>query len=187
MNGTAFKLGTFARPNGAPFCRHRVGDNVIELAQAASRASGRALARDRHRSACWTNWDANFAVVAGDRGFAREGRHARRHQARGPAPAVAGHPPGQDVLRRAELPGARRRDDPRRHVAEGRSVEGREGEDQALPVPEGAELPGRRQRRHRNPARRQQGRLGGRDRAASSARTASASRPSARSTTSRAS
>ena len=104
--------------------------------------------------------------AAGDGGVPRQGgRETRRRARHQPDRAAADRPPGQDVLRRAELPGARRRDDPRRHVAEGRpEIHRREIVHRALPVPQGAELPRRRQRRHRNPERREEGRLGGRDR-----------------------
>ena len=43
MNGTAFKLGTFAKSNGASFAAIVLGDDAIELGQAyeAYRAAGR--------------------------------------------------------------------------------------------------------------------------------------------------
>ena len=47
---------------------------------------------------------------------------------------------------------------------DGPEIHRREIDHRALPVPQGAELPRRRQRRHRDSERRQEGRLGGRDR-----------------------
>ena len=43
MNGRAFKLGTFAKPDGKPFAAIVVDDTAIHLAQAheAYRGSGR--------------------------------------------------------------------------------------------------------------------------------------------------
>ena len=63
MNGTAFKLGTFAKPGGTPFAAIVLGDNAIELAQAASRTRGRALERHRPSTDLLDNWDANFAAL----------------------------------------------------------------------------------------------------------------------------
>jgi 2,4-didehydro-3-deoxy-L-rhamnonate hydrolase len=66
MDGTAFKLGTFARQNGAPFAAIVLGDDVIDLAQAqkAYGASGRgALSATNSIDALLDNWDANFAVL----------------------------------------------------------------------------------------------------------------------------
>jgi hypothetical protein len=34
MNGRAFKLGTFARPNGNPFVAIVLGDEIVDLARA---------------------------------------------------------------------------------------------------------------------------------------------------------
>jgi 2,4-diketo-3-deoxy-L-fuconate hydrolase len=67
MNGSAFKLGMFARPNGAPFAAIVSGDDVIDLALAydAYRASGRRSvlkARDSIQTLL-DNWDANFAAL----------------------------------------------------------------------------------------------------------------------------
>src|SRR5262249_46915252 len=60
----------------------------------------------------------------------------------GVAPSAAAR---KNVLRRAEFSGARRRDDPRRHVACGRAeIHWREIDHAALSLPEGAELPCRR-------------------------------------------
>ena len=170
MNGRAFKLGTFAKPDGKPFAAIVLDDTAIDLAQAAT-ASGRktlttaAGTRSEHPGPA-RRLGREFRHAAGDRRLPRQGRReTRRRRRHEPHRAAAGRPPGQDVLRRAELPGARRRDDPRRHVAEGRpEIHRREIDHAALPVPEGAELPRRRQRRHRDPERREEGRLGGRDR-----------------------
>jgi 2-keto-4-pentenoate hydratase/2-oxohepta-3-ene-1,7-dioic acid hydratase in catechol pathway len=66
MNGTAFKLGMFAKQNGAPFAAIVLGDDVIDLAQAANsyRASRRdTLSATNTIDALLDNWDANFAVL----------------------------------------------------------------------------------------------------------------------------
>jgi 2,4-didehydro-3-deoxy-L-rhamnonate hydrolase len=67
MNGTPFKLGTFAKPDGHPFAAVVLGDDVIALsaAQAAHRTApgGRALSSTDSIQALLENWDANFAVL----------------------------------------------------------------------------------------------------------------------------
>jgi 2,4-diketo-3-deoxy-L-fuconate hydrolase len=66
MNGTAFKLGTFAKQNGAPFAAIVLGDDAIELAQAqtAYRGSGRgSLSATGSIDGLLENWDSNFAVL----------------------------------------------------------------------------------------------------------------------------
>jgi hypothetical protein len=62
-----FKLGTFQKPNGAPFAAIVLGDNVVDLALAQKRF--RAASRRGTLSATGSilelleNWDANFAVL----------------------------------------------------------------------------------------------------------------------------
>ena len=66
MNGTAFKLGMFAKSNGTPFAAIVLGDDAVDLAQAqtAYRGSGRgALTANNSIDALLDNWDANFAVL----------------------------------------------------------------------------------------------------------------------------
>jgi 2-keto-4-pentenoate hydratase/2-oxohepta-3-ene-1,7-dioic acid hydratase in catechol pathway len=66
MNGSAFKLGTFAKSDGKPFAAIVLGDDVVELgqAQAAYRALGRsALSATDSIQGLLDNWDANFAVL----------------------------------------------------------------------------------------------------------------------------
>src|ERR1700722_16789396 len=62
MNGTAFKLGTFARPGGKPFVGIVLGDNVIELsaAGAVSTHAG-ALTSSGSIDGLLQDWDANFS------------------------------------------------------------------------------------------------------------------------------
>ena len=65
MNGRAFKLGTFARPNGKPFAAI-VLDTAIDLAQAheAYRASGRpALSSTSSIQDLLDDWERNFATL----------------------------------------------------------------------------------------------------------------------------
>ena len=67
MNGTVFKLGTFAKPNGGPFAAIVLGDDVVELtlAHEAYRASARrgALSATDSVLGFLENWEANFAVL----------------------------------------------------------------------------------------------------------------------------
>jgi 2,4-didehydro-3-deoxy-L-rhamnonate hydrolase len=67
MNGRAFKLGTFARPNGNPFPAIVLGDEVVDLARAYEiyRASARrnALTGTNSILDMLQNWDANFPVL----------------------------------------------------------------------------------------------------------------------------
>src|SRR5215472_6486095 len=67
MNGTPFKLGTFAKTGGVSFAALVLGDNAIDLkaAQAAYRAAGRSgtLSAVESIDALLENWDANFAVL----------------------------------------------------------------------------------------------------------------------------
>jgi 2,4-diketo-3-deoxy-L-fuconate hydrolase len=67
MNGSAFKLGTFAKPNGGPFAAIVLGESVIDLSKAhaaygASRR-GSALSATDSILGLLESWDANFAVL----------------------------------------------------------------------------------------------------------------------------
>jgi 2,4-diketo-3-deoxy-L-fuconate hydrolase len=61
MNGTPFKLGTFAKQGGAPFAAIVLGDKAFDAAQAAH-AKGRALGATTI-DGLLENWDANFAAL----------------------------------------------------------------------------------------------------------------------------
>src|ERR1051326_7094772 len=67
MNGTPFKLGTFAKTGGAPFAAIVLGDDAVDLkaAQAAYRSAGHSsgLSAVESIDALVENWDANFAVL----------------------------------------------------------------------------------------------------------------------------
>jgi 2,4-didehydro-3-deoxy-L-rhamnonate hydrolase len=67
MNGSVFKLGTFAKPGGAPFVAIVLGDDVVDLslAHAAYRASPRrsALSAPGSVLGLLANWEANFPVL----------------------------------------------------------------------------------------------------------------------------
>ncbi len=67
MNGRAFKLGTFARPNGNPFAAIVLGDEVVDLTRAYEnyRASAHrnALTSTNSILDVLQNWDANFPVL----------------------------------------------------------------------------------------------------------------------------
>ena len=67
MNGSAFKLGTFAKPGDPPFVGIVLGNDVIELsaAHAAYRASPHrgTLSETGNILALLENWEANFSVL----------------------------------------------------------------------------------------------------------------------------
>jgi len=66
MNGTPFKLGTFAKSGGKPFAAIVLGDDVVELAQAqkAYSASGRrSLSATVSIQSLLDDWDANFVTL----------------------------------------------------------------------------------------------------------------------------
>jgi 2-keto-4-pentenoate hydratase/2-oxohepta-3-ene-1,7-dioic acid hydratase in catechol pathway len=67
MNGSAFKLGTFAKPGGAPFAAIVLGNDAVDLSSAHSayRAATRrdALSATDSILGLLENWDANFAVL----------------------------------------------------------------------------------------------------------------------------
>jgi 2-keto-4-pentenoate hydratase/2-oxohepta-3-ene-1,7-dioic acid hydratase in catechol pathway len=62
MNGTAFKLGTFARSGGKPFVAIVLGDDVVELAAAGAASTHvGALTSAGSIDGLLQDWDANFA------------------------------------------------------------------------------------------------------------------------------
>jgi 2-keto-4-pentenoate hydratase/2-oxohepta-3-ene-1,7-dioic acid hydratase in catechol pathway len=62
MNGTAFKLGTFARPGGKPFAALVLGDDVVDLAAAgAASTHAGALTSSGSIDGLLQDWDANFS------------------------------------------------------------------------------------------------------------------------------
>jgi 2,4-didehydro-3-deoxy-L-rhamnonate hydrolase len=67
MNGTPFKLATFAKPGGSPFAAIVLGDDAIDLstAHAAYRASGHGgtVSATASISCLLENWEANFPVL----------------------------------------------------------------------------------------------------------------------------
>jgi 2-keto-4-pentenoate hydratase/2-oxohepta-3-ene-1,7-dioic acid hydratase in catechol pathway len=65
MNGTAFKLGTFAKPNGASFPAIVLGDDVIDLGQAHAvfQGSRRASLNGNSIDGLLDGWDGNFAAL----------------------------------------------------------------------------------------------------------------------------
>jgi 2-keto-4-pentenoate hydratase/2-oxohepta-3-ene-1,7-dioic acid hydratase in catechol pathway len=66
MNGRAFKLGTFARPDGKPFAALVLDDEAVDLDQAADafRAGGRpGLTSTVSIQALLDDWDRNFATL----------------------------------------------------------------------------------------------------------------------------
>jgi 2,4-diketo-3-deoxy-L-fuconate hydrolase len=67
MNGRAFKLGTFAKPDGKPFTAIVLDDTAVDLAQAAA-AGGKKLktesgAPNPSIQDLLDSWDANFATL----------------------------------------------------------------------------------------------------------------------------
>jgi 2,4-diketo-3-deoxy-L-fuconate hydrolase len=67
MNGTPFKLATFAKSGGSPFAAIVLGDDAIDLstAHAAYRASGHGgtVSATASISCLLENWEANFPVL----------------------------------------------------------------------------------------------------------------------------
>src|SRR6476659_6143861 len=67
MNGTPFKLATFARSNAKPYAAIVLGDQAIDLsaAHAAYRAArgGQALTATDSIFGLLEDWDANFPVL----------------------------------------------------------------------------------------------------------------------------
>jgi 2,4-diketo-3-deoxy-L-fuconate hydrolase len=63
MNGTPFKLGTFAKQGGKPFAAIVLGDDVIELAAAATAARKGVLSSTASIDGLLENWDANFSAL----------------------------------------------------------------------------------------------------------------------------
>src|SRR5882724_298953 len=66
MNGRAFKLGTFAKPDGKPFAAIVINDTAIPLADAAKAfgASGKpALSSTASLQDLLGDWDRNFATL----------------------------------------------------------------------------------------------------------------------------
>lgn len=67
MNGSVFKLGTFAKPGGVPFAAIVLGNDAVDLslAHAAYRASSRGAALSATDSilGLLEDWEANFAVL----------------------------------------------------------------------------------------------------------------------------
>jgi 2,4-didehydro-3-deoxy-L-rhamnonate hydrolase len=62
MNGTPFKLGTFARQHGGTFVAVVLGDDVIDLRSATSGA----LSSTGNIEGLLEDWDANFATLQND-------------------------------------------------------------------------------------------------------------------------
>ncbi len=199
MNGTPFKLATFAAPGGAEFAAIVLGADAIGIAARARRVSrhrSRAQAHaQRHEIAArpGRGMGCEFRGAARARAVHREGELEERAVCRrgrtrcGASSARAGRSAGKNPQCRAEFPGTRQRDDPRRHVAGGPAVHRRENIVAPLHVPESAERARRRLRRHRDPARHRRRSTGRPSCASRSAARPSASRRRARSTASPAS
>jgi hypothetical protein len=74
MNGRAFKLGTFARPNGDPFAAIVLGDEIVDLARAHQiyRSGKRnALTSTNSILDLLQNWGRQFFRATGHRGLSR--------------------------------------------------------------------------------------------------------------------
>ena len=63
MNGRAFKLGTFAKPDGKPFAAIVINDTAIPLADAAKAAGKSALTSTASLQDLLGDWDRNFATL----------------------------------------------------------------------------------------------------------------------------
>jgi 2,4-didehydro-3-deoxy-L-rhamnonate hydrolase len=62
MNGTPFKLGTFAEQGGKPFAAIVLGDDAIALAAATTAARKGDLSSTASIDGLLENWDANFSL-----------------------------------------------------------------------------------------------------------------------------
>ena len=98
MNGRAFKLGTFAKPDGKPFAAIVLDDTAIDLAQAAEayRAAGRPTLSSTRASRTCSTTGSELRHAAGDRRLPRQGRQQ--------SPAPARHRP-HARCRRSRRPG----------------------------------------------------------------------------------
>ena len=85
MNGSPFKLGTFATSGGGAFAAIVLGDDAVPLAAAAI-ARKSALASVTTIQSLLDDWDANFAALQELVAFAGKGRPAA---ARKSSPACA--------------------------------------------------------------------------------------------------
>jgi 2,4-diketo-3-deoxy-L-fuconate hydrolase len=62
MNGRAFKLGTFAKPNGKPFAAIVLDDSAFDLAEAAT-AAGKSALPAASIQGLLDDWERNFATL----------------------------------------------------------------------------------------------------------------------------
>jgi len=90
MNGRAFKLGTFAKPDGKPFAAIVLDDSAIPLADAA-KAAGKVAERYEPPGFA-RRLGPEFRHAAGDRGHARQvqGRERRKASPRCPPSRTRG-------------------------------------------------------------------------------------------------
>jgi 2,4-didehydro-3-deoxy-L-rhamnonate hydrolase len=63
MNGRAFKLGSFAKPDGKPFAAIVLDDSAIPIAEAAAAAGKPALGGTASIQDLLDGWDRNFATL----------------------------------------------------------------------------------------------------------------------------
>jgi 2-keto-4-pentenoate hydratase/2-oxohepta-3-ene-1,7-dioic acid hydratase in catechol pathway len=63
MNGTPFKLGTFAKQGGGAFAAVVLGDDAIALAAATAAARKGELGSTASIDGLLANWDANFSIL----------------------------------------------------------------------------------------------------------------------------
>ena len=146
MNGRAFKLGTFSNKDGKAFPAIVLDDAAVDLAQAAA-ASGRKLGNTASLQDLLGDWDRNFATLQEIASFLdKEAKPAAAPVASLTALPPVAHPGKmfyaaqnfQEHVDEMIRAGMSPKDRPEIHR--------REIQHHALPVPESAELPGRRQR-----------------------------------------
>jgi 2,4-didehydro-3-deoxy-L-rhamnonate hydrolase len=63
MNGTPFKLGTFAKSDGKPFAAIVLGETAVPLADAAKASGKSGLSTTDNLQDLLGNWDKNFAIL----------------------------------------------------------------------------------------------------------------------------
>lgn len=104
MNGRAFKLGTFARPNGKPFAAIVLDETAIDLAaaHAAWDAAGRrALGATASLQDLLDDWDRNFAILQEMAAFLE--REGATHDPRFAATPVASLNPRPPIARPGKM------------------------------------------------------------------------------------
>ena len=166
MNGSPFKLGTFATSGGGAFAAIVLGDDAIPLAAAAIARKSALASATTASKACWMTGTRILRRCRSSWPFSKR----KAGPARKNSPSLRALPPVarpgkmfyaaqnfqehvDEMLRAGMTPAA------------GPEIHRREIDVRSLSVSQGAEHAVRRHRRHRHSARPEEDRLGGGDRA----------------------